>query len=500
VENQGKWHAGCQWLPGRGIIPDLVKPSGTPCVYMRGMKWLFPVLLILVGGIPWLDAREDPKGPNVVWIVGEDLGPELGCYGNPDAITPNFDRLANEGARFTKCFTHAPVCAPSRHGLITGQYPIKTGAMHHRSKLVNPPVTFTKLLRDAGYFVAWPGKTDFNFDQPEDFADSKENWWMWNEVPTQPFFAYVNLGESHESQVRNDGGKYGGNTKRLAPEERRDPAKVKLPPFWPDSPDVRRELANYHDLVTAIDYRTGDILDWLDRHGIAENTIVVFFGDHGLGMPRYKRWCYDTGTHVPLIIRWPGKIGAGSVREGLVEFVDLPATMLSLAGAKVPESFDGKVFLSADGEEIDDRRYVHSARDSMDEAYDRIRSVSDGRWRYVRNFEPEIPYSLHNDYMEKGRTMQVWRQWNAEGKLDAVQSIHFRKGKPKEELYNSGADPFEVVNLADDPTHAAKIIELRAECDRWLAATEDKGAVPIEKLVADGVIRQRGKNAPRKAK
>lgn len=440
-----------------------------------------------------LAVAEAPKRPNIVWIVGEDMGPELGCYGDGLATTPNFDRLAKEGARYTKAFTHAPVCAPSRHGLITGQYPIKTGAMHMRSKLVTPPVTFTKLLRDAGYFVAWPGKTDFNFNQPQDFADSKKNWWAEDKVPGQPFFGYANFTDSHESQVRNDGDKYAQNTQRLTPEQRCDPAKLKLPPFWPDSPEVRRELANYYDLVTAVDYKAGDVLQWLDKHGLAENTIVVFFGDHGRGMPRYKRWCYDTGTHVPLIVRWPGKIGAGSVRDGLVEFVDLPATMLALAGVKVPESFDGVPFLDAEGNEAGARKYVHSHRDYMDEAYDRIRSVRDGRWRYVKNFEPEIPYSLKNDYMERGKTMQVWRQWDAEGKLDAVQSIHFRKTKPVEELYDSEADPFEVRNVINDPANKDKLTELRAEMDKWLAATGDKGAVPVGKLISDGVIHPRNK-------
>lgn len=465
---------------------------------MRRMKsWVLGGMAFLMVG--WAVAAETSR-PNIVWIVGEDMGPEMGCYGDKVASTPALDQLAAQGARYTHAFTHAPVCAPSRHGLITGQYPIKTGAMHMRSKLVNPPVTFTKLLRDSGYFVSWPGKTDFNFDQPADFADSKKNWWTGDEVPKQPFFGYANFTVSHESQVRNDGDKFAENTKRLTPAQRHDPASVKLPPFWPDAPEVRRELANYYDLVTAVDYHASDVLAWLEKHGLAENTIVVFFGDHGRGMPRYKRWCYDTGTHVPLIVRWPGKIGAGSVRTGLVEFVDLPATMLALAGVRIPEDFDGIPFLTADGKETGDRKYVHSHRDYMDEAYDRIRSVRDSRWRYVRNFEPQIPYSLRNDYMEQGKTMQVWRQWNAEGKLDPIQSIHFKPTKPKEELFDSEADPFEVRNMADDPANAAKLAELRAEMDRWLDATQDKGAIPVEKLIADQVIHPRNKKYEERAK
>jgi uncharacterized sulfatase len=226
--------------------------------------------------------------PNIVWIVGEDMGPELGCYGDAQAITPHMDRLAKEGARFTRCFTHSPVCAPSRHGLITGQYPIKTGAHHMRSTLIKPPETFTKLLREAGYHVSWPGKTDFNFQQAKSFADSTAQWWKKDAVPPQPFFAYANFIQTHESQVRNDGDKYAANTKRLTAAQQHDPAKMALPPFWPDAPEVREELARYYDLVTSVDYDMGDVLAWLDKHGLAENTVVICFGDHGRGMDPIK--------------------------------------------------------------------------------------------------------------------------------------------------------------------------------------------------------------------
>src|SRR5688572_29133956 len=264
------------------------------------------------------------------------MGPELGAYGDANAITPNMDRLAKEGTRFNKAFTHCPVCAPSRSGLITGRYPISIGTQHMRSKLITPPVTFTKRLQDAGYHVSWPGKTDFNFDNPKDFATSRAPWHKGANAPKlpEPFFAYVNFTQSHESQVRNDNDKYAANTARLKPNERRDPAKMVLPPFWPDAPIVREELARYYDLVTSVDYDVGDVLAYLDRHGLAENTVVFFFGDHGRGMPRYKRWVNDTGTRVPLLVRWPGKVKAGAVREDLVEFLDLPATALALGTGK----------------------------------------------------------------------------------------------------------------------------------------------------------------------
>jgi N-sulfoglucosamine sulfohydrolase len=430
--------------------------------------------------------------PNIVWIVGEDMGPELGCYGDAQAITPNMDRLSKEGVRFTKAFTHCAVCAPSRSGLITGRYPISIGTQHMRSRLISPPVTFTKLLQDAGYHVSWPGKTDFNFQTPDNFATSTKPWHKGAALP-EPFFAYVNFTQSHESQVRNDGGKYAANTKRLTAAQRHDPAKVVLPPFYPDVPIVREELARYYDLVTSVDYDTGDVLKWLDDNKLSENTVVFMTGDHGRGMPRYKRWVNDTGTHVPLIVRWPGKMKAGTVREDLVEFLDLPATAMALATGKVPADFEGRPMLAADGQApAEPRKYVHAHRDFMDETLDRVRSVRDGKFRYIRNFMPELPYAQNIAYMELGGTMKAWRKANADGTLNDVQKQFFAEKKPAEELYDCEADPFDTRNLAGSKEHAEKLAELRAEMDRWLKSTNDfAGRMSAEEMVNAKIIKPR---------
>ena len=426
--------------------------------------------------------------PNIIWIVGEDMGPELGCYGDAQAITPNIDRLARQGARFARCFTHAPVCAPSRSGLITGRYPTTIGSHHMRSKLVNPPRTFTSHLREAGYFVAWPGKTDFNFNEPADFADTRGNW-LQNAPPREPFFAYINFNQSHESQVRNDGNKFAANIRRLTEEQRHDPAKMRLPPYHPDAPEVRADLARYYDLVTSVDYDVGAVLAWIDKHQLAENTVVFFFGDHGRGLARSKRWVYDSGTHVPLIVRWPGKIEAGSLREDLVAFVDLPATVLALGGIARPVEFQGQVFLGP--EAPPPRKYVFAHRDFMDETYDRIRSVRDARFRYIRNFRPELPYAQPIEYMDRGPTMKVWRRWNDEGKLRGAQRLFFLPTKPGEELYDTAADPHEIVNLANDPQHAGKLNELRDALERWMSESGDLGDLSVEELVKRGIIKER---------
>ena len=251
-----------------------------------------------------------------------------------------------------------------------------------------------------------------------------------------------------------------------------------VPPYHPDAPEVRRDLANYYDLVTAVDYKVGEILDAIDRAGIASNTVVILTGDHGRGLPRSKRWVYDSGIHVPLIVRWPGQIKPGTVSDDLVSFIDFATTTMSLAEVpnrllwkeSVPSSgrcevgtmelyppMQGIVFL---GEKAQKRDYIFAARDRMDETYDRIRAVRDKQFKYIRNFEPQLPYAQRISYGEEMPTMQVWRKWNDEGKLNAAQKLFFAPTKPKEELYDCNADPHEINNLASDPKYSEKLNEL----------------------------------------
>ena len=422
--------------------------------------------------------------PNIVWIVGEDMGPELGCYGDKNAITPNIDRLAQQGARFTRAFTHAPVCAPSRSGLITGMYPTTIGTHHMRSELLNPPRTFTRYLRDAGYFVAWPGKTDFNFKVPKGAFDSTTNWRT--NTLRQPFFAFVNFSQSHESQIRTNRKRLDQHRARLKPKEFHAPASMELPPYHPDTRETRRDLANYYDLCTAVDYLVGDVLWELDKKGLATNTVVVFFGDHGRGLPRSKRWVYDSGIHVPLIVRWPGVIKPGTVREDLVSFIDFAPTMLALANAAIPTNMQGQVFLGP--KTSSERKYVFAARDRMDEAPDRIRTVRSKQFQYIRNFRPELPYAQRIDYMEMMPTMKVWRRLNYEGKLSPPQKLFFQLSKPAEELYDTEADPHEINNLAGKPGYESVLKEMRAALDQWISETRDMGAISEEEMVRRGIV------------
>jgi uncharacterized sulfatase len=454
--------------------------------------------LLLAGHAAAAAAQERQRQPNIVWLVLDDASPTLGAYGDAQAITPNMDRLAREGARFTRAFTHAPVCAPSRSGLVTGMYPTTMGSHHMRSRLIGPPETFMSLLRKAGYHVGWPGKTDFNFEPadasaapvaeaPQGSYDSRGDW-LAEAPPRRPFFLYRNLGVTHESQVRGDAALHAKNTARLTPQQRHDPARMRDPAYWPDAPEVRRDIAQYYDLVSAADYQVGDVLAWLDKHGLARDTVVFLFADHGRGMPREKRWVYDSGIRVPLIVRWPDRVKAGSVRDELVAFVDFAPTVLSIAGAAVPARMQGRVF-EGSGRSKRQRDYVYAARDRMDETFDRIRAVREQRFAYVRNFHPQLPYAQRIAYNEENPTMRVWRQLHAQGALSGPPASFFAAAKPREELYDTEADPDQVRNLAGEPKHERILREMRDALDAWIENTHDLGGIGEQELIRRGLVK-----------
>jgi N-sulfoglucosamine sulfohydrolase len=432
---------------------------------------------------------------NIVFLTCEDTSPNLGCYGDPDAITPNLDKLASQGARFTRAFTHAPVCAPSRSGLITGQYPTTLGSHHMRSKLEKAPPMYTEYLRKAGYTICWPtgaggiGKTDFNFDPPKGWSDVTEDWTKKPEVLKEPFFAVYNMTVTHESQARAADAAYKKNISRLKPEQIHDRTKVKLPPYYPDTPAVRECVGKYHDNITAMDYIAGDVLKLLDDRKLSDNTIVVFFGDHGWGLSRGKRWPYDSGLRVPLIVRWPGKVKAASVRDDLVCFLDLAPTVISLAGGAVPSQMQGRVMLGDKTQPAP--KFVFAARDRMDETFDRVRSVRGEQYRYVRNFNPELPYFQFINYMDEMPIMKDWRKLAFEGKLNDTQKLFWTRTKPKEELYDLEKDPHEINNLASAESVAIQKIrkEMSDALDKWIKDTSDLGEVPEKELIKRGIVK-----------
>jgi len=452
------------------------------------MRWLLTWFMIVVCVTPLAAADR----PHILWISAEDISPDLGCYADPYALSPNIDKFAAEGVRFTRCFTHAGVCAPSRSGLITGMYPPSLGTQHMRSKGV-PPVgvkCFPEYLRAAGYYCTNNVKTDYQFDAPVTAWDEQSNKADWRgRQPDQPFFSVINFTTTHESQVRDPSDLTQKLVAELPAEMRHNPAKAVVPPYYPDTPVIRKDLANYADNITAMDGQFAEVLKKLEDDGLAEDTIVWFWGDHGRGLSRSKRWLYDSGTHVPLIIRvpekwraWasqgmPDRLAAGKTYEDLVAFVDFAPTMLSLAGVELPGYLKGQAFLGPKSSTTP-REYVHGHRDRMDETYDLIRMVRDQRFKYLRNFMADVSYGQDITYMNEMPMMQEMRRLHAENKLSGGPAQYFRPTKPVEELFDTVKDPHELNNLAKDPQYADVLKRLRAECERWMLDIQDTGLIP----------------------
>lgn len=438
--------------------------------------------------------------PNILWLSAEDMDASLGCYGDPDAITPNIDRLASEGVRFTRAFAVAPVCAPNRSCIITGMYPSTLGSLHMRSsgegkkKSAMPALPaevrcFPEYLRRTGYYCTNNYKEDYNFGPvpPETWDESSaQAHWRDRKDPAQPFFAVFNYMGTHESQVRETDAALAQLTAGLRPGERHEPAAVRVPPYHPDTPAVRRQWANYHDLVTTLDHWVADHLQALEEAGLAENTIVVFWSDHGAGLPRHKRWLYDAGTHVPLIVRAPKKMQEalgllpGTVDERLVSAVDFAPSTLALAGVAAPAHMQGQAFLGP-GQPAP-RAYVYGARDRMDERMDTIRSVRDARFRYIRNYQPWLPYSQHIDFCERGDVQRELRRLAASGTLPEGCRWFTLTAKPAEELYDTQKDPHALNNLAGDTAHTETLTRLRAAQSKWIRDTRDLGFLPEPEL------------------
>lgn len=432
--------------------------------------------------------------PNILWISWEDVSPNFGCYGDEYAITPTIDQLAAEGVRYTQAFSHSGVCAPSRGGIITGMYPTAIGLHHMRVRGEPPPYVrlFPEYLRRAGYFCTNDAKTDYQTHFSAEIAwDEQGPGARWhNRKAGQPFFSVINFGSSHEGQIYRDNAFW--RTELTALEEeglRHDPQLAPLPPYFPDHPTVRKDVARYYDNMTVTDKLTKKLLDQLASEGLLENTIIFFWGDHGAGLTRSKRWIYDSGLQIPLIVKVPEKyqnwtfrtqadvFKPGTTSDELVAFVDFAPTVLSLAGIDIPDYMHGQAFLGPQKAEAP-REYIYAGRDRMDEVYDLIRGVRSKQYKYIRNFLPHLPYAQTLRTMERMPTLQVMRQLHAEGKLNAIQSIFFQKRKPLEELYDVQSDPYEVHNLAEDPTYATVLEQMRKELRAWQLSVGDVGMIP----------------------
>jgi uncharacterized sulfatase len=381
---------------------------------------------------------------------------------------------------------------------MTGMFPTAIGTMHMRTHAVTPPQVrvFTEYLRAEGYYCSNNFWTDFQFRVPVTAFDdcTPTAHWRNRPDPDQPFFAAFHGMVTHESQVYADEEQYQKNTARLSPEERHDPATAPIPPYYPDSPVFRKAFAQYSDNITAMDYWIGDFLKQLEEDGLADNTLVVFWSDHGRGFPRAKRWPYEAGLRVPLIVRWPGKIPPGSVYHEPAYLMDLAATLLNVAGAPIPGYMHAKPLFDEQGRFAPARPLIFGGRDRMDEQEDTTRTVRDERFHYLRNFHADRPYFQYNDY---GEHMSTWKELRSlrfresqllgmgenHHLLNEVQRPFLAASKPEEELYDLQADPHEIHNLAGDPRYAAEVARFRQAIEDWQKEYGDLGMLPEEELI-----------------
>lgn len=458
-------------------------------VQKTGWSWKGAVaaFAVLLGGVTTAAGSEAADGrPNILWISCEDISPHLGCYGDPCAITPHLDQLASEGIRYTHAFTTAGVCAPCRSGIITGMYQTTLGTHHMRCQAVLPDAVrpFPIVLREAGYYCTNNSKTDYQFRHPAETWDASSGKAHWkNRGEGQPFFAVFNFTGCHESGIAGEA-KYRRVTRDLAESERQDPQAVAatLPPYYPSTDVVLEDWKRNYELITAMDAWAGKLIAEVEEAGLLDNTIIMFWSDHGVGLPRAKRWLYDSGTHIPLIVRMPERFrdadqdAAGTVCNDLVSSIDFAPTVFSLAGVPIPKVMQGQAFLGPQA--VAPRDYVYGARDRMDERYDIIRSVRDRRYRYIRNYEPLKPYYQYMNTPEKGATMRELRRGHALGNLPPAAEAFMAESKPVEELYDLQSDPQEIRNLAADPAHAERLAAMREVHARWVRETRDIGLIP----------------------
>lgn len=452
-------------------------------MFRNSLKTLLAASLLTVTA---LVAQASDSRPNILWIIIDDMSANLSCYGETLIETPHIDKLAENGVKFTKAFVTAPVCSTNRSAFITGMYQTTIGAHQHRSGRgelkINLPDgirPIPELFQDAGYYTTitgWPnkdrdnlGKTDYNFEWDKAMYNGAD----WSKRKQgQPFFAQIQLpGGKHR------GGDLEGSRRFVQHFEsivgpKTDPAKVKLPPYYPRDPVLLEDWAAYLDSVRYTDYFVGQIVQRLKDEGDYENTVVLFMTDHGISHARGKQFLYEEGIHVPLVIAGP-TIEASQVRNDLVEHIDIAALSLGLAAIDIPPYMQAKDILSPDYKK---RSAIYSARDRCDETVEHMRCLRTQRYKYIRNFLPERPHMQPNRYKDKKDIIIALRTAYEAGTLTEAQGRIFEPTRPKEELYDLKKDPHELNNLAEDPAHQKQLLKLRKQLDQWIVDTNDQGA------------------------
>lgn len=476
--------------------------------WLAGMLAVFAVLVLASCQTPSAPASASHVRPNIVFLLVEDLSPHIGAFGDNVARTPNLDQMAREGVRYTSVFTAAGVCAPSRAALITGMHQASIGSQHMRtSAYVWPdghqgyeaiPPTFVKafpeLLRAAGYYTTNNAKTDYQFGNPFTVWDENGTTADWKNRPAgTPFFAMYSLQYTHESALflpdtpgldpASANAAKAMEARRATLAQRTRPEDVVVPPYYPDTPTVRADIARQYDNVQLMDAWVGERIEELRREGVLDNTIVIWSTDHGDGLPRGKRSLYDSGLHVPMIVRFPDGRMAGQADDRMISFVDLAPTILTLAGAKPPPHLQGVDAFGAAGAK---QTRVFAERDRLDEWKDLSRAVRTRDFKYIRNEYSDAPFYLKLAYRENVPMMAEMRRLFEAGKLSPLQASYFQTPRPAEELFDLRADPDEVHNLANDPAFAATKAGLSSALSAWRTQINDPGKLPEDEMVKAG--------------
>ena len=452
---------------------------------------------------------------NILWLVAEDLGPYIPPFGDSTIKTPHLSRLAAEGVRYNNVFSVSGVCSPSRAALATGMYPSSIGAHHMRTLYQQPAAKnmgiinyevvlpagvkmVSEILRENGYYTTNNAKEDYQFFPSKMAWDESSNYAHWRNRPIgKPFYSMFSFMVTHESSLWNPVEKI--HDLEVFPPAREmkswwkqfenkflplvdENLSVVIPPYLPNTDKVVNDVRRMYSNISRMDDHVGNILTQLEEDDLLENTIIVWFTDHGGPLPRQKRLLYDAGLQVPMIVRYPDKWRAGEIDNRLISFVDFAPTLLSMTEIKPPEYMQGLAF-EGKFKVADERKFIHAAADRFDETYDMIRAVRDKRFKYLKNFQPQKPYYLPLAYRENMGSMQELLRLNAIDSLNEKQALWFRKTKPNEELFDTHADPHELNNLAEDPQFSGILSELRRECETWMHDVSDMGHIPEQELI-----------------
>jgi N-sulfoglucosamine sulfohydrolase len=463
---------------------------------------------------------DSPAQPNILLLMAEDMSSRVGAFGDEVAVTPNIDKLARQGVRYTNTFTAAGVCAPSRAAHILGMHQISTGTQHMRSGMrpqggyfAVPPAevkAYPELMRAAGYYTFTDHKLDYQFSRvransgPFTIWDAEGDASWRNKGSGQAFFGMINFEICHESGIFRPLGSWPNSRTHLMMQLGRwwifddvqtglvRPDAVAIPPYYPDTPTVRQDIARHYDNIAHMDKQVGDILEQLEEDGLADNTIVIWTTDHGDGLPRAKRELFDSGIKVPMIIRWPeaylpDDLAPGDVDTRMISFIDLAPTILELAGVTRPNYLQGRNFVSV---EEPPRRYIYASRDRIDEVPDRQRAVRDDRFKYIRSWYPEQPEGIELAFRDNIDMVREMRELYKAGKLNKVQSQWF-EAPGNERLFDLQRDPFEINNVEADPRYQQDLNRMRASLDTRLAEVEDWSSEPesimVERLAPGGI-------------